>query len=65
MRRRRFRPRLVFIFGKVDLAQLAKSDVKTAHGPPISNPRFLAVKAATSRRGPRLHSKSRRYADGT
>ena len=33
------------IFGKVDLAQLAKSDVKTAHGSPMSNPRFLAVQS--------------------
>ena len=33
------------IFGKVDLAQLAKSDVKTAHGPPMSNPRFLAAQS--------------------
>jgi len=33
------------IFGKVDLVQLAKSDVKTAHGPPMSNPRFLAVQS--------------------
>ena len=33
------------IFGKVDLAQLAKSDLKTAHGPPMSNPRFLAVQS--------------------
>jgi hypothetical protein len=33
------------IFGKIDLAQLAKSDVKTAHGPPMSNPRFLAVQS--------------------
>ena len=33
------------IFGKVDLAQLAKSDVKTAHGPPMSNLRFLAVQS--------------------
>src|SRR5439155_26133964 len=33
------------IFDKVDLAQLAKSDVKTAHGPPISKPRFLAVQS--------------------
>jgi hypothetical protein len=33
------------IFGKVDLGQLAKSDVKTAHGPPMSNPRFLAVQS--------------------
>jgi hypothetical protein len=33
------------IFGKVDLAQLAKTDVKTAHGSPMSNPRFLAVQS--------------------
>ena len=33
------------IFGKVDPAQLAKSDVKAAHGPPMSNPRFLAVQS--------------------
>jgi hypothetical protein len=33
------------IFDKVDLAQLAKSDVNTAHGPPMSNPRFLAVQS--------------------
>jgi hypothetical protein len=33
------------IFGKVDPAQLAKSDVKTAHGTPMSNPRFLAVQS--------------------
>jgi hypothetical protein len=33
------------IFDKVDLTQLAKSDVKTAHGPPMSNPRFLAVQS--------------------
>jgi len=33
------------IFGKVDLGQLAKSDVKTAHGQPMSNPRFLAVQS--------------------
>ena len=33
------------IFDKVDLAQLAKSDVKTAHGSPMSNPRFLAVQS--------------------
>src|SRR5216110_3873405 len=33
------------IFDKVDLAHLAKSDVKTAHGPPMSNPRFLAVQS--------------------
>src|SRR5438046_6295476 len=33
------------IFDKVDLAQLAKSDVKTAHGPPMGNPRFLSVQS--------------------
>jgi hypothetical protein len=33
------------IFDKVDLAQLAKSDVKTAHGPPMSNSCFLAVQS--------------------
>src|SRR3989440_7331976 len=33
------------IFGKADLVQLAKSDAKTAHGPPMSNPRFLAVQS--------------------
>ena len=33
------------IFDKVDLVQLAKSDVKTAHGPPMRNPRFLAAQS--------------------
>src|SRR5215475_1295396 len=33
------------IFDKVDLTQLAKSDVKTAHGPPMKNSRFLAVQS--------------------
>jgi hypothetical protein len=33
------------VFGTVDPAQLAKGDVKTAHGPPMSNPRFLAVQS--------------------
>jgi hypothetical protein len=33
------------IFDKVDLAQLAKGDVKTAHGPPMKNSRFLAVQS--------------------
>lgn len=33
------------VFDKVDLAQLAKSDVKTAHGPPMRTPRFLAVQS--------------------
>jgi hypothetical protein len=33
------------IFDQVDLADLAKSDVKTAHGPPMSNPRYLSVQS--------------------
>jgi len=33
------------VFDKVDLAQLARTDVKTAHGPPMKNPRFLAVQS--------------------
>ena len=33
------------IFDKVDLAQLAKSDVRTAHGPPMGNPRFLSTQS--------------------
>jgi hypothetical protein len=33
------------IFDKVDLAQLAKSDVQTAHGPPMKNSRYLAVQS--------------------
>lgn len=33
------------IFDTVDLAQLAKSDVKTAHGPPMKNSRYLAVQS--------------------
>jgi hypothetical protein len=33
------------IFNKVDLGQLAKSDVKTAHGPPMKTARFLAVQS--------------------
>src|SRR5690242_18299544 len=33
------------IFDKVDLAQLAKSDVKTAHGAPMKNSRFLAIQS--------------------
>jgi hypothetical protein len=32
-------------FGTIDLAQLAKTDVKTAHGPPMSSPRFLSVES--------------------
>ena len=31
--------------GNVDLTQLAKTDVKTAHGPPMSSPRFLSVQS--------------------
>src|SRR5437867_7948252 len=34
------------IFDKVDLVQLAKSDVKTAHRPPMRNPRFLAEQSS-------------------
>lgn len=33
------------IFDKVDLAQLAKSDLRTAHGPPMGNPRFLSTQS--------------------
>jgi hypothetical protein len=33
------------VFDKVDLKELATSDVKTAHGPPMSNPRFLSVQS--------------------
>ena len=33
------------VFDKVDLAQLAKGDVKTAHGAPMRTPRFLAVQS--------------------
>src|SRR5205809_2036017 len=33
------------IFDKVDLAQLEKSDVKTAHGPPMKNSHFLAIQS--------------------
>ena len=33
------------IFDKIDLTQLAKSDGKTAHGPPMSNSRFLSVQS--------------------
>ncbi len=33
------------VFNKVDLGQLAKVDVKTAHGPPMSTPRFISVQA--------------------
>jgi len=33
------------VFDKVDLAQLARSDVKTAHGAPMRDPRFLAVQS--------------------
>jgi hypothetical protein len=40
------------IFDKVDLAQLAKSDAKTAHGPPMNNPRFLSVQSIYVMPGP-------------
>jgi hypothetical protein len=33
------------IFDKIDLAQLSKSDAKTAHGPPMSNGRYLSVQS--------------------
>ena len=33
------------VFGNIDLAQLAKTDLKTAHGPPMNNPRFLSVQS--------------------
>jgi hypothetical protein len=33
------------VFGTVDLADLAKSDVKTAHGPPMSETRYLSVQS--------------------
>lgn len=33
------------VFDKVDLADLANSDAKTAHGPPMSNPRYLSVQS--------------------
>ena len=33
------------VFDKVDLADLAKSDVKTAHGPPMSETRYLSVQS--------------------
>ena len=40
------------IFDKIDLAQLAKSDAKTAHGPAMSNPRFLSVQSIYILPGP-------------
>jgi hypothetical protein len=33
------------VFDKVDLKELSTSGVKTAHGPPLSNPRFLSVQS--------------------
>ena len=33
------------VFDKVDLAELARSDVKTAHGVPMSNARFISVQS--------------------
>lgn len=33
------------VFNNIDLAQVAKSDAKTAHGAPMSNPHFLSVQS--------------------
>jgi hypothetical protein len=33
------------VFGSLDLAELAKGDAKTAHGPPMSNSRYLSVQS--------------------
>src|SRR6478752_4730998 len=33
------------VFGTVDLADLAKSDVKTAHGPAMGETRYLSVQS--------------------
>ena len=33
------------VFNKVDLVQLAQGDPKTAHGPPMSNSRYLSVQS--------------------
>src|SRR5438552_7450777 len=33
------------VFSNLDLAQLARSDAKTAHGPPMTNARFLSVQS--------------------
>ena len=33
------------VFDKIDLAQLANTDVKTAHGPPMANTRYLSVQS--------------------
>ena len=33
------------VFDKVDLTELATGDPKTAHGPPMSNPRYLSVQS--------------------
>src|ERR1700730_407534 len=38
------------VFDKIDLAELAKSDVKTDHGPPMSG-RFLSVQSCFVTRG--------------
>ena len=68
------------VFDKIDLAQLARSDVKTAHGVPLSNPRFASVQsvyvangtpqqhvAAMNRWNPTGHSELKvfMHADGT
>ena len=33
------------VFDKIDLTALAKTDVNTAHGPPMNNPRYLSVQS--------------------
>src|SRR5690242_5203831 len=39
-------------FDKVDLAELAKSDVKTAKGPPMNESRFLSAQSCYVTPGP-------------
>jgi len=43
------------VFDKVDLAQLARGDVKTAHGAPMRTPRFLAVQSCYVAPGSPVH----------
>ena len=52
-------------FDKVDLAQLAKSDVKTAHGTLMKNSCFLAVQSCYVAPSCCLRSKWRHCAGGT
>lgn len=40
------------VFGTVDPADLAKSDVKTAHGPPMNETRYLSVQSCYVAPGP-------------